>query len=199
MHLIRRLLGHRDVVAPLPAPIPEPTNVPNLDAAWKQLSLINEWIRHSDAKAGATLAVTGVLATVTFNLSNHLPTRSCWTDSLVIAIGALLLVAGTACGWTLNPRIRDKGANLVVPNRLFFQSIAMNFTRDQYRDALAALLADPDDLLSDLADEVHVNAKIATTKVKSVRWAIRASLAAIALVAVFAVVVGFVGTPLTSP
>ena len=31
--------------------------------------MVNEWIRHSDAKASVTLAFTGVMATMTYNLA----------------------------------------------------------------------------------------------------------------------------------
>ena len=38
------------------------------DHAWKALSLVNDWIKHAETKAGATLAAAGVVGGVLFNL-----------------------------------------------------------------------------------------------------------------------------------
>ena len=57
---------------------------PNPDHAWKLLGLVNEWIRHSDAKAGVTLAFTGVLGAMAFNLAKDFEQRSFLFDSVVV-------------------------------------------------------------------------------------------------------------------
>lgn len=197
MGLFRRLGSPRpEMVAPRPSleppVVPESMPQPNPDHAWKQLSLVNEWIRHSDAKAGATLAVTGVLATMTFNLSNHLAGRTLLTDVLQVAIVLLLILTGFLGGWTLAPRIRDRAANPDVPNRLYFGSIATGFTQATYRAALISLMADPVALVGDLADQIYVNAMIATAKAQRVKWAVRGAFATVPLVAALAVVVGVI-------
>lgn len=194
MRLLRRL-GQRHAPAPLPPTVPAPERnatqpTPNPDHAWKQLSVVNEWIRHSDAKAGATLAVTGVLATMAFNLSGQLAARSLLSDLLQSSIVLLLVATGVLCAWTLTPRIRDRAADPEVPNRLYFGSIAASFTRDSYRLALTDLVADDESLVKNLADQIHVNAIIAATKARCVKWAIRGALAAVPLVACLAVHVG---------
>lgn len=166
--------------------------VPNPDHAWKLLGLVNEWIRHSDAKAGVTLAFAGVLATMAFNLTKDFTARTPLFDVCVILACVLLLTTAALCGWTLTPRINDKDADPEAINRVFFASISTNFKGDRprYGQVLSTLSADPDELVRDLADQIHANAKIATVKAKYALWAIRSALAAGAAVAALAIIVG---------
>jgi hypothetical protein len=181
----RRLLRRRD-------PTALPTRTPNPDHAWKLLALVNEWIRHSDAKAGVTLAFAGVLGTMIFNLVKDFQHRTLLFDGLVVLSSALLVLTAALCAWTLTPRVNDKDADPEAINRIFFASISRHFKgeRPRYQEVLRTLTADPDELVKDLADQVHANAKIATTKAKYAKWAIRAALAAGAGVAALAVMVG---------
>lgn len=165
---------------------------PNPDHAWKALALVNDWIRHSDAKAGVTLAFTGVLATTTFNLASNFENRSAFFDLLVVFACTLLVLTGALCGWTLTPRVNDKDADRDAINRLFFGDISKNFSgkRQEYSDVLHTLTANPGELTRDLADQIHANAKIATTKARFAKWSIRSALATGAAVATMAVVIG---------
>lgn len=169
-----------------------PAAVPNPDHAWKLLGLVNEWIRHSDSKAGVTLAFTGVLATMTFSLTKDFTTRTTLFDACVILVCLLLVTTAALCGWTLTPRINDNDADPEAINRVFFASISINFNGDRprYGQVLSTLSADPQELVRDLADQIHANAKIATIKAKYAMWAIRSALAAGVAVALLAVVVG---------
>lgn len=173
-----------------PTPVSPPE--PNPDHAWKTLALMNEWIRHSDAKAGVTLAFTGVLATTTFNLAKDFTPRSEAFDSLVVIACLLLISTGALCGWTLTPRVKDKDADRDAINRLFFASIHRNFRgkRQEYSEVLHTLTSDPVELTKDLADQIHVNARIATVKATAAKWAIRSALAAGAAIALLALVIG---------
>ncbi|WP_190814252.1 hypothetical protein [Saccharopolyspora pogona] len=67
-----------------PALAPDPDPDPDPDHAWKTLALVNEWIRYADAKAGVTLAFTGVLATMVFNPTKDFDRRSTTFDLLVV-------------------------------------------------------------------------------------------------------------------
>lgn len=169
---------------------------PNPDHAWKVLALVNEWIRHSDAKASVTLAFTGVLGTMTFNLARDFESRSPIFDALVVVACALLVLTGGLCGWTLTPRVNDKDADRDAINRLFFASISRSFKgrREEYVDVLHTLTADPVQLTRDLADQIHANARIATTKAKFAKWAMRSAFAAGATVAALAIVIGSTNT-----
>lgn len=165
---------------------------PDPDHAWKTLALVNEWIRHSDAKAGVTLAFTGVLGTMTFNLARDFETRSPTSDTLVVVACALLVLTSGLCGWTLTPRVNDRDADRDAINRLFFASISRNFKgkREEYVDGLHTLTADPVRLTRDLADQIHANARIATIKAEFAKWAIRSAFAAGATVAALAIIIG---------
>ncbi|MCK2023573.1 hypothetical protein KZC52_11605 [Microbacterium sp. kSW2-24] len=195
-----------DVVAAVVA-VPEPqvkaAPDPNPEHAWKALALVNEWIRHADAKAAVTLAFTGVLGTMTFNLVKDFQHRTFWFDALVVLACVFLVAAGALCGWTLTPRFtekRKKKKNSVdqevevddVVNRLFYGSITKGFKdkRHQYSDVMRALTADPVELTRDLSDQIHTNAGIATTKNFWVKWAIRTALLAGAAVTAVAVLIG---------
>lgn len=184
----RRATGGHLHNSPTPVSPPEP----NPDHAWKTLALMNEWIRHSDAKAGVTLAFTGVMATTTFNLVKDFTPRTAVFDSLVVIACLLLIFTGALCGWTLTPRVKDKDADRDAINRLFFASIHKNFRgkRQEYSEVLHLLTSDPVELTKDLADQIHVNARIATAKATAAKWAIRCALAAGAAIGVLALVIG---------
>ena len=174
--------------ATTPANSPEP----NPDHAWKTLALMNEWIRHSDAKASVTLAFTGVMATTMFNLANSFIHRTALFDTLVVIACFLLLITGALCGLTLTPRMKDKDADRDAINRLFFASIDRNYRgkRQEYSEVLQTLTSNPVELTKDLAGQIHVNARIATMKTTTAKWAIRCALSAGAAIAVLALVVG---------
>ncbi|WP_181696382.1 Pycsar system effector family protein [Nocardia sp. GTS18] len=164
----------------------------NPDHAWKTLGLVNEWIRHADAKAGVTLAFTGVLATMVFNLVKDFDRRSTIFDLLVVLACALLLLTGALCGWTLTPRVNDSDADPQAINLLYFGSISHHFKgrRQQFSDVLSTLTSDDSELIRHLSAQVHANAKIATTKARSAKWAIRSALATGVVVAALAITVG---------
>ena len=113
-------------------------------------------------------------------------------DTLVGLTCLLLFITGAWCGWTLTPRVKDKDADQDAINRLFFGSIDRNFRgkRHEYSEVLHVLTSDPAELTKDLADQIHVNARIATVKASAAKWAIRCALAAGAAIAVLALVVG---------
>lgn len=166
-------------------------DAPNADHAWKLLSLVNEWIRHSDSKAAITLAFTGAMATLLFNLARTIETRTPFVDVLVVASCVLVATTGGLCGLTLTPRVDDKDADPQAINRIFYVSIATNYRgrRPEYKDVLHTLSANPAELIRDLADQIHANSKIATTKALFAKWAIRSGLAAGLAIAITAAVI----------
>jgi len=103
----------------------------NPDHAWKALLLVNDWIRHSDAKAGVTLAFTGVLGTMLFNLTKNFTARWWLTDVLAVATCASLVTAAVFCALTLTPRVGDRRGPGDDINRLFYGSISKHFQGDR--------------------------------------------------------------------
>lgn len=171
---------------------PESTVLTNPEQAWKLLALINEWIRHSDAKAAVTLAFAAAMGTMLFNLVDGFTDRSLFFDAAVVAAVSLILLSAGFCAWTLTPRITDQEASPEQANLLFFGSIAVKFKNDRgkYREELRLLTADPTALTRDLTDQIHANANIAAVKARAIQRGIRSALAAAAAVATVAVVVG---------
>lgn len=171
---------------------PEPTVLPNPEQAWRLLALINEWIRHSDAKAAVTLAFTAAMGTMLFNLVDGFTDRSLIFDAAVVVATLLILLGSAFCAWTLTPRITDQEASPEQANLLFFGSIAVKFKNDRgnYREELRLLTADPAALTRDLTDQIHANANIAAVKARAIQRGIRSALAAAAAVAAVAVIVG---------
>ena len=88
--------------------------------------------------------------------------------------------------------MKDKDADRDAINRLFFGSIDRNFRgkRQKYSEVLHTLTSEPVELTKDLADQIHVNARIATVKASAAKWAIRCALAAGAAIAALAFFVG---------
>lgn len=111
-----------------------PAHAANPDHAWKLLGLVNDWIRHADAKATATLAFTGALGTLLYNMVRSLPTTTiCENLFATIAAGALL-AAGILAGFTLTPRTRTRtGGDKPRINRLFFAHITQNYHADRVK------------------------------------------------------------------
>lgn len=165
---------------------------PDPDHAWKALALVNEWIRHSDTKAGVTLAFVGALATMLFNLAHESQLHSWGFNVAVIVACCLLLATAVLCGMTLTPRLDDRDADPEAINRLFYQSITKKFSGNRvgYVSVLSALTSNAQELVADLADQIHANARIATVKSAHAKWAIRLAFSAGAMVGLVALLVG---------
>lgn len=163
---------------------------PNPEHAWRTLSLMNEWIRHADAKAGVTLALTGVLGTMLFTLSEKVDDWTRFSASVVIFTCLCLGATVVLCGLTLIPRTRRPGRN-PAPNMLFFGSIAGHYKdhRQKFRTEFNTLSSNPETLTSEIADQIHANAHIATTKTSRATWAIAAILLASIGVGLFALII----------
>ncbi|KIC60171.1 hypothetical protein RM52_01885 [Microbacterium hominis] len=134
-----------------------------------------------------------MLATLLFNLVKDFGPRTTCFDLIVVVACALLFVAGALCAWTLAPRTNDDDDGKDDPiNRLFFGSISKNFkgNRPGYVDVIHTLTADPDELTRDLARQIHANAKIATSKMRWSKWAIRSAIGASTAIAVVAILIG---------
>ncbi len=165
-----------------------PQEQPSPDQAWKILSLVNEWIRHADSKVGVTLAFTGVMATMTYNLASATGLSAPATIITFVIAGLLLVATGIFCACTLLPRIDDGDIPREERSRLYFSSIAARYSRTQYQHEIYKLANDPVALTREIADQIHANSKIADTKSKFARRAITAALLSGVSVVIFAIV-----------
>ncbi len=154
-----------------PCPVEELPPASQRDQAWKALSLVNDWIRHAEAKVAATLAVTGATGTLLFNRVHPQQDPSRTLKVAAVVSAAALLVAGVFSALALLPRLRAKPWQQEEPsNLLFFRHIARKYKTDfpAYGDVLATLTANADALTREIAHQVQSNALVAHRKY---RWA----------------------------
>lgn len=141
---------------------------PNPDQAWKALGLVNEWIRHADAKVGVTVAATGVASVLLFNLMNGQQDPSKFLVGAAV-LTALLLLAGAVCGFaSLIPRVRLNGRREpeTFTNLLFYRHIGRGYADRGavYVDALGRLTLDAQGLTKHIGEQVYANATVADRK-----------------------------------
>ncbi len=148
------------------------------DQAWRALALVNDWIKHAEAKVAATLAITGAAGVTLFNLifPRDDPSRTLNIAAVVSAAG--LFCAGGFSALALLPRLRARPWKQEDPTSLlFFRHVARKYKTDYpaYGDVLATLTTDADALTRQIAQQIHSNALVAHRKY---RWA---NLAVVAL------------------
>jgi len=185
-----------------PGPNPDP------EQAWKALSLVNDWVKHAEAKTGATLAAAGVTGGVLYNLLKSQADPPLWLDLLAVACGLATFAAGACALVALTPRLQlprpSKGQVPTVTdgieeaeenpvNLLFYRDIARRYRGPHggitYAGVLGILTDDRAALTRYIARQVHANAAVAHRKYVWVAWAIRALGIALVLLAVTAALI----------
>jgi hypothetical protein len=163
-----------------PPPVPDPPEVsPDPDQAWKALSLVNDWVKHAEAKLGVVLAVTGVSGGVLFNLVKDRNDTSWGFDLAAVICSVAIFAAGLAAMAGLYPVVRLQRRTTDEPaNPLFFHDVARAYKGDapSYGAILHTLTTSPDDLVRHLGQQVHANATVAQRKYRWANRAIRALL-----------------------
>ena len=186
---------------------------PEPDQAWKALSLINDWIKHADAKVGATLAVSGVVAVMLYNLVKSQKEPGCVLSIFTVLCAIAVVAAGGSAALALMPRLTivgkwerrtarraAKAAGVPAPvesvedpvNLLFFSNIAKEYDGDgpSYVEVLRSLTSDPERLTRQIAHQVHANATVAHRKFTWADRAIKFLMLALPLLGVVAIIVG---------
>lgn len=166
-------------------------NEPDPDHAWKALSLVNDWIRHGDAKIGVTLAVTGAAGVMLFNLVKDAPDPSCRLKVAgVLAAVALLSAAGSAViGLVPQIRVGRRREPEAYTNLLFYKHIAHGWdgkAADFVRE-LGALTFSKQELTKHIGEQVHANANVARRKYEWADRAIKALAGGLLFVALTAI------------
>ncbi len=169
-----------------PATDPGADESPAVEAAeaWNAVGLVNEWVRHAEAKAATTLAASGVLSGVLYNLVKD-QVGIGWTLKIAAPASASLIIVAAVCATVaLWPRLRSKDT---PTSSLYFDHIARRHPHSSkaYIDELKALVANPSQLLEELGQQVWANARVARKKYFWAGWALVTLLgAALALAAV---------------
>lgn len=186
------------------------------DQAWKSLGLVNDWIKHADAKVGATLAASGVTAVMLYNLVKGEHHPGFWLSLFAIFCGVSVVLAGASAALALIPRLKIEtrlarrqalreantsgAAPVAIPkddpvNLLFFTNIAKQYDGDgpSYVEVLSALTADRQRLTRQIAHQVHANATVAHRKFTWADRAIKFLIAAVAALGIVATIIGAKG------
>ena len=136
-----------------------------IESLWKSYGAIQELIRFADSKATAILAIDGVFAG--FFFSNISSIREILRGNILeVAPLSLMLIclilSASFSAWCIAPRL-DKNSNCFF----FFCDIARNYkTSSEFEKAFKE--APRGKILSDIAQQVHVNSGIAKKKHKFV-------------------------------
>lgn len=162
-------------------PAPE-TDPPDPDQAWKALSLVNDWIRHAEAKTGASLTAAGVSGGLLYNLVKGKPDLPVPVNILAAICGGSAFLAIVCAAVALMPRTTPKFLNgLSRKNRptpddwsnlLFYSHIAKKYKEDEpsYQEVFTALTLNKLELTKHIANQVWANSAVAHRKFK---WSTR--------------------------
>lgn len=162
------------------------------------MTLVNDWIRHSETKAGVVLTAAGVVGGVLYNLikdqiesQRHLP---CYVAVLALVCGVLIFVAGGFAAAALIPRRRIRGQPEDFSNLLYYSHIARKFANDapSYQEVLKALTSDPHELTRHIANQVHANSMVAHRKFECTKWGIVTLIGILVSLAILAALLGWV-------
>lgn len=168
------------------------SNEPDPDHAWKALSLVNDWIRHGDAKIGVTLAVTGAAGVMLFNLIKDEASPNCAMKVFgALCAAALLLAAAFAiAGLVPQVKIGRRREPEAYTNLLFYKHIARGWEgkTDEFVRALGSLTMDKQDLTKHIGEQVYANATVARRKYVWADRAIKGLATGLLLLAVTALV-----------
>src|SRR5680860_1432770 len=94
--------------------------------AWKAVGLDNDWVRHAETKAAATLATAGVIGGVLYNLVKDQTTFGAILKIFGPLCGGLAFISAICAVVALWPRLR---ASEPPTSALYFDHIARRYPR----------------------------------------------------------------------
>lgn len=153
-------------------PEPPPTGASS-EQAWRVLLLINDWIKHADAKTAGTLAATGVTAGVLYSVVSDIEDLPLPTTIWASATAVFLLFAVVFAGLALRPRLWTR---VPATSKVYFEHIAraypkstsqMTFVRD-----FTTSFSDHGSVASEVAAQVWAIAHVAAAKYRWVNLSI---------------------------
>ena len=177
---------------PDPSPVVTATPLPQPDQAWKALSLVVDWIKHAETKAGAVLAASGVSGGVLYNMVKGAADRSLALNLAAGAAGGLLFVSAVCAAMALRPRLRSREE---PTSSLYYLHIAKRHGRasgsQEYSDLVLELTSDGTKLVSEIAGQVWANAHVAKDKYTWINRAMAAFLLSLLFLAAVPVIITF--------
>ena len=133
------------------------------------MSLVNDWVKHAETKAAATLAAAGVMGGVLYNLVRGQATFDCLLRFAAPLCGLLVVAAAISAVVALWPRLAQHEHPTSL---LYFDHIARRHPHSPiaYIEELRSLLLSPEELVNQLGQQVWANARVARRKFQAVGW-----------------------------
>lgn len=162
----------------------EPAETPALasapDEGWRVLLLINDWIKHADAKIAGTLAAAGVSAGVLYNVAQGVKSPPLQTTVGIITTSVMLLFTVVFAGLALRPRLWTRAPAI---SKIYFEHIARAYPKSSFchksRDKSNAFVVEftstisgSDRMAREVAAQVWALAHVAAAKYRWINLAI---------------------------
>lgn len=159
------------------APIQQEENVRDyLEDIWKTIDQQAVWVRHAEAKALASLAGQGALASLLVAALRDTQLIR-WADVVGLAAAALSLLAGSlTAAAVVTPRFRVRGQSTPTPDDLIYYRDVADAPRrgsERYATELVNLTGDPARLARALGRQAYGLALVADRKSRLSAWAVR--------------------------
>ena len=150
------------------------------------LTLVNDWLKYAEVKNGVLLTLNGVLLTIIHRLVESLGEHSEVLDYWLWAVTALLLLSMLVGLASFYARTKTFGFDIEKPknsnthNALYYGNLAnMKCSDVLHRLVQKYDSACPDQYLTDLADQIIINSKIARRKFALFNFALLITIAAL--------------------
>jgi hypothetical protein len=169
-----------------------------IDQLWNTYNSINEWIRFSDAKAGAVVLIQGVI--IGAILQNGTQIDAIVTKNAIHSILGLVTIflffysfslALICLNPSLDPaelaRFRRKPLKSDKSSLIFFGDIAARPDFATFQSEINTRFSDEKDFAGQLSNQIWINSKIATRKYQAVEKSIRALATSILIICVIGV------------
>jgi hypothetical protein len=143
---------------------------------WRTLQVVSEWIRVADAKAGACIAVDGVMLALFAARLRGSPDPSVLAGIVLFSATGLAALSALIAVWTVLPRARRLGAKSIV----HYGTIAAFDSSTSYHAAAFKVMSDPNEFAKNLTQHIWTMSRAADHKYFLVNWGIRLLIGAVA-------------------
>jgi len=148
---------------------------------WNILTKTTDWVKYSDAKAVLLLTLHGVVLTIIYTNANSVyefSSTNWFTILLTICIASTSLVSIIYSFLVVNPRLKNTNPTSII----YFGHIQEKFkTYSDYFQSAKVILNDKDKLDEQLAEQIHINSKVAWKKFSFITLSLRYFFASVVL------------------
>lgn len=145
--------------------------VPNPEECWRVMVLINDWIKHADAKIAGILATAGVAAGVLYSVLQDIESPPMVVTVCGAATSVALIFGIFFAGLALRPRLWTTSP---ATSKIYFEHISRAYPKDRngsgvnaFVSRLVELASDRGSMAAEVSAQVWALAHIAAAKY---RW-----------------------------